>query len=150
MADNIIIRKAHYADIQPMAILLEELFTIEDDFVIDTQKQIRGLSLLLKTPNAFLYLAKHKNRVIGMITMQRLVSTAMGENVGLIEDLIVNSDFRRRGVGRLLLQNVIHKSEQLGYARLSLGADRRNDTAIGFYRAFGFEPSNIGLMYRIR
>ncbi len=133
-----------------MAVLLKELFSIEDDFVIDTQKQIRGLSLLLKTPNALLYVAKYKNRVIGMISMQRLVSTAMGENVGLIEDLIVNTDFRRRGVGRLLLQSVIHKSEHLGYARLSLGADGRNHTAIGFYRAFGFEPSNMGLMYRIR
>ena len=150
MGDKITIRRAQGNDIKAMAGLLEELFGIEDDFTIDVEKQIRGLHLLLKTPNAFLYVANYKNRLIGMISMQRLISTAMGEYVGLIEDLIVSSDFRSRGVGTLLLEAIMAKSIQLGYTRLALGADERNHTAIAFYRTFGFETSNMGLMYQIQ
>ncbi|HEX5670287.1 MAG TPA: GNAT family N-acetyltransferase [Sulfuricurvum sp.] len=150
MVDKMVIRRAQHNDLNAMAGLLEELFGIEDDFAIDVEKQIRGLYLLLKAPNAFLYVAKYKNRVIGMISMQQMISTAMGGYVGLIEDLIVSSDFRSRGVGRLLLEAIITKSVQLGYSRLALGADERNHTAIAFYRTFGFEMSNMGLMYHMR
>jgi len=86
--------------------------------------------------------------VIGMVSMQSLISTVTGGKVGLIEDMIISEDFRHKGVGTLLLSAMIDVSQQLGFQRLSLGADRRNDSALAFYRTFGFETSNMGLMYR--
>ncbi len=46
------IRRAVHNDIPQMANLLSELFAIEDDFTIDTEKQSRGLKLLLDTHSA--------------------------------------------------------------------------------------------------
>lgn len=149
MADKIVIRKAHYADLQSMAVLLEELFTIEDDFVIDTQKQIRGLQLLLNTPNSIILVAQKNDSVVGMVSIQQVISTAIGEKVGLIEDMVVHSDHRTEGIGSLLLDSLITLSIQLGCGRLSLGVDLRNHAAKSFYIRFGFKPSNMGLMYRI-
>lgn len=143
------IRRASFNDIPAMAGLLGELFGIEDDFLIDTDKQIRGLTLLLQNSAATVLVAEVEERVIGMVSMQSLISTAMGEKVGLIEDMIVTADFRGKGIGRLLLMGMIEESERLGYGRLSLGADRRNSPALCFYKTFGFETSNMGLMYRI-
>ncbi len=148
MGVNIQIRYAYADDIEAMTELLSELFEIEDDFVIDTAKQQRGLELLLQKPDAKVLVATHLNRVIGMVSMQSLISTACGERVGLIEDMIVNTDFRRKGIGKRLFESMLEEADQLGYARVSLAADRRNDTALDFYRTFGFEASNMGLIYR--
>jgi len=142
------IRHADYNDISAMAQLLSELFTIEDDFIIDTDKQIRGLQLLLQNHDATILVAEASHRVVGMISMQSLISTAMGERVGLIEDMIVTADFRRMGIGKLLLGAMIKESQRLGYARLTLGADIRNELAINFYQTFGFDMSNMELMYK--
>ena len=149
MDADIKIRNAHSDDIGVMAGLLLELFLIEDDFTIDVEKQIQGLELLLETDNCRVLVAEILGQVIGMITMQSLVSTAMGERVGLIEDMIVSHEFRRIGVGRLLLNTMIENANSLGYGRIALGADRRNESAIAFYQTFGFETSNMGLMYRL-
>ena len=146
--NNVVIRKAQHHDLIPMAELLEQLFCIEDDFTFDLNKQISGLRLLLKVPTASMFVAKVKNRVVGMITLQSLISTAMGEQVGLIEDLVVSSEYRGKGIGKSLLNSVINESERRGYVRLSLGADIRNTSAINFYHTHGFQASSMGLMYR--
>lgn len=144
-----IIRKAHRDDTAAMGGLLAELFAIEDDFVIDADKQILGLQLLLQNSDSTLLVAETSGCVVGMVSMQRFISTAMGGEVGLIEDMIVTADWRGQGVGRLLLSTMIERSQQLGYGRLSLAADRRNEQALAFYRTFGFETGNMGLMYKI-
>ncbi|MDO9057054.1 MAG: GNAT family N-acetyltransferase [Sulfuricurvum sp.] len=143
------IRRACYDDIDAMAGLLSELFAIEDDFSIDIEKQSRGLKLLLDTPSAILLVVESKEGVIGMATLQTLISTAMGEKVGLIEDVIVSEAYRGTGIGKALLEALIAESEGAGLKRLALGADHRNHKAIAFYQKQRFSISNMGLMYRL-
>lgn len=149
MGDSIKIRKAQLHDLKPMAKLLRELFAIEDDFTFDIECHFKALTLLFYSKEATLYVAKNKNRVIGMVSMQSLVSTVMGGSVGLIEDMIVTHDFRGQGIGKQLLTAMIDESKRLGYTRLALAAHRGNDAAHSFYQSFGFDSSNMGLMYRI-
>lgn len=141
------IRRARYDDIPAMANLLSKLFTIEDDFAIDIEKQSHGLKLLLDTENAIVLVAQEEENVIAMATVQKLVSTAMGEYVGLIEDVIVHEAYRGKGIGKSLLEELITESEIAGLKRLALGADHRNHNAIAFYEKFGFTTSQMGLMY---
>lgn len=149
MVDEFSIIVANLNDLLSMADLLKVLFMIEDDFVIDRQKQIHGLQLLLEQSNTTILIAQHHNRLVGMVSMQQLISTAMGERVGLIEDMIVQSDFRGQGIGSLLLTSLITVSKQLGYKLLTLGVDLLNTPAKAFYTRFGFQTSNMGLMYKI-
>jgi ribosomal protein S18 acetylase RimI-like enzyme len=146
---DIRIRQAQTDDLKAMAGLLKELFAIEDDFTVDTEKQILGLSLLLDHGDTDVWVAEDQKKVIGMVSMQRLVSTAMGEYTGMIEDLVVAERYRGMGVGSSLLETVIAESAKKGYGRLSLGADNRNNRAIEFYRRKGFAASHMGLMYRM-
>ncbi len=148
MDGSINIRKALLDDVIPMAKLLGELFAIEDDFVFDEESHTKALTLMINTQHSTLYVATINNRLIGMVTMQPLISTAMGGYVGLIEDVIVAHDFRGQGIGKQLLMTMIEESKLLGYTRLSLSADKRNDVAIDFYRTLGFEASNMRLLYR--
>lgn len=143
------IRRASYNDIPAMVNLLSELFTIEDDFTVDTEKHFRGLKLLLDTSNAILLVAQSDDRVVGMASLQTLVSTAIGEYVGLIEDVVVTDSHRGMGIGKALIEALIVESERAGLKRLALGADHRNHSAIAFYQKFGFTLSHMGLMYRV-
>ena len=142
------IRPAYSDDIEQLAGLLAELFEIEDDFVIDRKNQLRGLQLLLENPDALVLVAEINGKIIGMASLQRLISTAAGEYVGLIEDVVVTHSFRGQGIGSKLLESIFAEADARGYARLALGADLRNTKAIGFYKRFGFSASNMGLMYR--
>lgn len=143
-----LIREARTGDLAEMALLLAELFTIEDDFVIDEAKQINGLRLLLESSSGTVFVAQLDQRVVGMLTVQSVVSTAAGEYVGLIEDLIVSEPYRGCGIGKQLLHAVLAASKEKGLGRLALAADNRNVSAIAFYQKYGFETSRMGMLYR--
>ena len=132
-----------------MVALLAELFAIEDDFTVDPARQHRGIETLLATPDATVLVAEQKGKTVGMATMQRLVSTAVGAPVGIIEDVVVQKGCRGNGIGQALIEALIIRSESQGYGRLAVGVDQRNRSAIPFYEKMGFATSHMGLMYRI-
>jgi ribosomal protein S18 acetylase RimI-like enzyme len=147
MGDSLSIRLAKRDDIPDMVKLLHELFAIEDDFVFNEENQSCALELLLQNSQSVVLVAEIYNDVIGMITLQRVISTAMGGYVGVIEDVVVSKAYRGVGVGTKLLSALIAKADERGWKRLALGADLRNTKAIGFYQKYGFSTSYMKLMY---
>jgi GNAT superfamily N-acetyltransferase len=129
------IRQARPGDIPRMCDLLTELFTIESDFVPDVEKQVHGLSALIANPlgKVLILVAMIDELVVGMATVQTIISTAEGGRVGLIEDVIVDRKFRCRGIGTLLLEGIVAWSERTGLRRLQLLADSDNQRALDFY-----------------
>ncbi len=142
------IRRAAAADIDDMVSLLGELFEIEDDFAIDPCAQRQGLELLLNDPDATLLVADAMGSVVGMATMQRFVSTAVGEYVGLIEDVVVTMSHRGNGIGSRLLQAMLSEATRQHLMRLALAVDVRNLRALSFYGRYGFRISRMGMLYR--
>ena len=118
-----------------MAELLGDLFTREADFGPDPEKQALGLSSLVAGPSeqCGVLVAEQTGVVIGMATVQTLVSTAEGGRVGLVEDVIVDPRHRGTGVGTRLLDAVEAWSRNRGLKRLQLLADRENSSALDFY-----------------
>lgn len=55
--------------------------------------------------------------------------------------LDVHPDFRRRGLGRRLIESVLARSAARGTRRVILEVDVGNSGAIAFYRALGFRES---------
>jgi ribosomal protein S18 acetylase RimI-like enzyme len=141
------IRPACRSDIPAMAGLLAELFSIEDDFVPDGEKQYAALAMLIDDPNAIVSVAEIENTIAGMISIQRLISTATGDYVGLIEDMIVSQRFRGQKIGSALLLSAINEAVSRSWKRFSLGADVRNTGALAFYERHGFVRSHLHLMY---
>jgi len=129
------IRAARPEDIPGMTDLLAELFRIEADFAPDVAKQIRGLSVLVaESPGrSCVLVAEQGGMIVGMATVQTLISTAEGGRVGLVEDVIVERKFRSMGIGTLLLDGIAAWSERTGLKRLQLLADRENLPALDFY-----------------
>lgn len=145
------IRTAELSDIEALTELLAELFQIEADFQFDAQKQRAGLKLLLHSDQACVFVAQtiDNKKVIAMCSMQTLISTAEGGKVGLVEDVIVNTAYRGRGIGKKLLQHLTEWAVQHDFKRLQLLADKTNASALTFYTQQRWQSTQLVALRKI-
>ncbi len=144
----ITIRRAGKPDIDAMTSLLQELFSIETDFVIDAGKQKAGLMLLLAdTDKRMVFVAADDLELAGMVTAQLVVSTAAGGHAALLEDMVVREKLRGRGIGAALFEAVQAWAAGKNAKRLQLLADERNKPALAFYKKLGFTGSRMRGFY---
>lgn len=139
----ITIRNAESSDVAQLAELLEELFAIEADFVFDRDKQVSGLKQLLDSGKDRVFVAESDKRIVGMCSLQTLISTAEGGPVGLLEDLIVTAEFRHQGIGEKLLAAAVDQAERQGLKRLQLLADKNNLPALTFYEKQAWRQTQL-------
>ncbi len=148
MKTGITVERAQEEDLPEMARLIGVLFTIEVDFEIDYEKQLSGIKKLYGYEGADLLVAKHEGKVVGMVTMQRLISSAAGDFVGQIEDLVVHEEYRKMGVGSRLINKMRFIAiEEYGYKRIQLAADMDNTNALQFYTRRGFRRTNLNVYH---
>ena len=139
------IRNARLEDLDTLAILLRQLFSIEADFDVDAERQRRGLSMMLDgcLKHRCVKVAEVQGEVVGMVTAQLLISTAEGGIVALVEDMVVDSHHRARGIGRRLMTAIEEWSRERGAKRLQLLADHTNFSALDFYHKIGWRPTRL-------
>lgn len=149
MSYPITVRAATLYDIDALVNLLQQLFLLEADFNFNADKQKRGLEKLImeQIKNKALLLVAETNdstpSIIGMCSGQTLVSTAEGGTVALIEDVVVDENFRGRGVGKALLKNIEQWVIEQGMTRMQLLADRDNRNAIDFYQNNNWQATQL-------
>ncbi len=135
------IEPAVYADVPALVSLLAQLFSIERDFAIDSRRQQRGLELLIaQSPEHSVVMVARDDRrsAIAMASAQLAISTAEGAPSAWIEDVVVAPEYRRKGIGRALLQSLLDWAEAQGATRAQLLADQANEPALEFYRRLGW------------
>jgi len=136
-------------DLEELADLLTELFTLESDFRPEREKQLTGLRLILENPQiGQLFVLRVDNRVAGMANALITVSTAEGKRVVLLEDVIIKSAYRGKKIGRRLVEHVLEWAVDQGMPRVTLLADQENKPALTFYNRLGFEPSAMRVLRR--
>jgi GNAT superfamily N-acetyltransferase len=138
------IEQASESDVGGMADLLLSLFDQEADFKPDRALQETGLRLILADPKiGQLFVAKESGNVVGMVSLLFTVSTAMGQPVCWLEDMVVAQSARGQGLGSKLLAHAIDFAKAKGYGRITLLTDRINENAQRFYARHGFNNSEM-------
>ncbi len=79
------------------------------------------------------WVARHQGQVVGMVGVQRT-----SDNSAEIRRLRVHSDFRRRGVGTLLMKNALQFCRDKGYLKVVLDVRIERAPAIALFEKFGF------------
>lgn len=144
MSDTLSIRLGTETDIPAMAELLRQLFSIELDFEVDSERQQRGLRLLLSNGDyARVLVAEENGKVVGMCSGQVVISTAEGAPSIWVEDVVVDEKSRGHGVARALLDQLEVWARERGATRLQLLADLQNDKALEFYRKNGWDKTQM-------
>jgi GNAT superfamily N-acetyltransferase len=149
-ANRLLFRPAHQTDIPVLCSLLEELFSLETDFHPDRHKQTQALQLLIDKANVnhdhpacVVWVAEQGGEVIGMCSLQVLISTAEGGEVGLVEDVIIDAAHRKQGIGQQMFESLEAWARERGLARLQLLADTHNSEAIAFYEKHGWSRTQM-------
>lgn len=138
------IDKAVPADIPALSELLSVLFTQEAEFTPDPEAQAKGLGRIIGNPEVGAVLvAREDGRVVGMVNLLFTISTALGERVALLEDMVVSPRIRGAGVGSQLLAQAISFACAQGCRRITLLTDRANESAQRFYGKQGFVVSGM-------
>lgn len=136
------ITPANTSDIPDLCKLLNILFTQEADFQPDVKAQTRGLAGIIDNSEIGLILiAREGAKALGMVNLLWTISTALGERVALLEDMVVAPEARSSGLGSQILQQAILQARAAGCKRITLLTDRTNTDAQRFYRKHGFDFS---------
>src|SRR3954449_11986637 len=123
--ENVVIEPATEADLDELSQMLGDLFSQESDFRPDKDKQLRGLRLIFEQPSrGRVFVLRHDGVIVGMINLLFTISTAEGGFVVLLEDLVVNKQYRDHGYGSRLLDYAINFCRQKNFARITLLTDR--------------------------
>lgn len=138
------IEKATSADIPALSELLSALFSQEEEFAPNPEAQSKGLTQIINHPETgVILLARQGEQVVGMVNLLFTVSTALGDPVALLEDMVVSLPARRAGIGTQLLAEAISFARSQGCRRITLLTDRTNEAAQRFYEKQGFVASSM-------
>lgn len=139
-----LIEKATAADIPALSDLLSVLFSQEAEFTPNAGAQQRGLAQIISKPEIGVVLvARQNNQIVGMVNLLFTISTALGDRVALLEDMVVSPASRGSGVGTKLLSEAISFARVQGCKRITLLTDQSNESAQRFYARQGFVMSGM-------
>lgn len=131
------IRKATEVDVPVILRLINELavFEKEPDAVEITEETLFKYGF---SEEAFFhcYVAEFKKEVVGMALFYPRFSTWKGKTIHL-EDLIVKQSMRGKGIGRVLLDNVVEFAKAQKLRRVEWVVLDWNTPAVEFYKNYG-------------
>ena len=148
MRENaVIIENANADDIPALVRLLNVLFSLEQDFSPNAQRQSDGLHLILQNPdNAIIKIARNEtDHIIGMVSAQLVISSAQGARSAWVEDMVIREDCRSQGIGRQLLSSALQWAKEKGATRAQLLVDVDNDPALAYYDHLGWKSSRLNM-----
>jgi ribosomal protein S18 acetylase RimI-like enzyme len=106
------------------------------------------LDELLEEPRAQVLVAEGEDGVVGAASLWIKPDLAHGDAVIEVPMLVVSGSARRRGVGRLLVEEIQSVAAAENAALIELVATNENDVARAFYRSLGFvETDHIALEF---
>lgn len=80
------------------------------------------------------------SRLVGGAGVGPLQGLPVTEGIGEVRDVVVESDFRGRGIGARLLKRCLAEARRLGYKRLYLEMTPQMEQAKKLFYRFGFRP----------
>ena len=141
------IRNMHAQDMEALAALYYQFWNTPSN-----AEKMRAKFLSLQSDSAYIFLcAVEDERVVGSVT-GTVCEELYGECLPflLVENMIVDKNFRRRGVGKTLFNELEQRAKEKGCRQIILVTESDREDARGFYASLGFHPTkNAGFKKKI-
>ena len=144
MHNNLDFRIATFEDIPVLCELLIQLFSQEVEFVPDYEKHEKALKKIINDKNiGDIFVAVKEKKVIAMVNILYTISTALGEKVAILEDMVVFDSLRNQNIGSHLIKFTINYLKENSVKRVTLLTDGDNFNAHKFYEKQGLNKSSM-------
>ena len=142
--ENISFRKAEIEDIAVLCELLWELFSQEVEFTPNKKIQEKALKKIIEHKNiGDIFVAVNENKVIAMVNVLYTISTALGEKVAILEDMVVSQNYKNQKIGSSLIEFTLDYLKKNSFKRVTLLTDSDNFNAHNFYKKHEFTKSSM-------
>ena len=144
-----VIRQAEGRDIQRILELYKQLTVTTSQIELNkesTQNDYRQiLSQISATEGHQLLVLEYKGEIIGSMVLLIVPNLSHGGHPwAIIENLIIDSRYRRLELGGMLIAYAIDKAKSSGCYKVELSSTRSRRGAHLFYRSMGFEAAAYG------
>jgi len=138
----VIVRRADPADAPALVALAAAVSAEPEGWLIGSGWRSAGderrfLRAVRRHPDAAVFVAELEGEIAGRMSLARDPHPASTHVADL--GLMVDIRFRRRGIGRALLEAAVEWAREHRVAKLELHVFPWNEPAIGLYESFGFE-----------
>lgn len=142
---DILIRKAQFADVSSVYLLICELE--EKELPRDYFEQTFRNNL--ESPLVHYWVAMESSKVIGFISLHEQFLLHHGKPTAEIQELIITSNYRGRGIGEMMLARVLEIAQFKGLEEVELTSNNMRTRAHEFYKSNGFAASHQKLVYKL-
>jgi len=115
--------------------------------LLSEQKQIDLVEGLKNHPKTIVFLAETQGVFIGMLTAFENFSTFTARPMMNIHDVMVLETYRKKGVGRSLMNALIEEAGKRNCSRVTLEVRKDNLPAQKLYRDLGFHELEPDMFY---
>jgi RimJ/RimL family protein N-acetyltransferase len=139
---SVVVRRAVPADAPALVELGRDVGAEPEGWLLTTSswrssaEERRYLRSVRRSPNAAVFVAESPRGIVGRLSIARDSHPASPHVADL--GLMVAAPYRRRGIGRALLDEAVAWARAAGVTKLELHVFPHNEPAIALYEQFGF------------
>ena len=135
---SLVIRAARRDDSALIFALVRELAEYEKlSAEVDATEDAVAAALFTPEPRLFCDIAEWSGEAAGFSTWFLNYSSFRGRHGVYLEDIFVRPAFRKRGIGKALMQRLARRCVEQGYARFEWAVLDWNAPSIAFYKSIG-------------
>lgn len=143
------IRKATRDDLEDILALYAEP-DIDNGNVLDLYSAESVFNKMKLYPNYALYVAAIDNQIVGSFALLIMDNLAhIGAPSAVIEDVVVHSKWRGKGIGEQMIQFAMEKAKEQKCYKLALSCSINRDRAHKFYESLGFEKHGYSFLVKL-
>lgn len=142
------IRRLQISDLEPLRQLYRQ-FWGEDSSIERMRERFHEIG---SNSRQVIFCATLDNLVVGSV-MGIVCDELYGDCKPFLvmEDLIVNMEYRNHGIGRALVRELEHYAKENGCSQMLFITEANRHDAVSFYKSIGFDPkSHIGFKRKIQ
>lgn len=146
MEDQVRIRDATGGDLPTVLRLLAQLpVEPSEGYMPSVSDASKIFGQMLASADRKLLIAEDAAGAAGIVDLLVVPNlTHGGSPWAIVENLVVDSDRRRNGIGQALMREVIERAKRAGCYKVQLMSNVRREGAHDFYRSLGFEENAQG------
>lgn len=146
---SIKIRKAIEADL-PAVLKLYAQKDIDNGDVLSMDEAEVAFSKFGLYPNYSLYIAEIAGKVVGTFELLIMDNLAhRGKPSGVVEDVVVDVEYRSQGIGRQMMEYAIDVCRENGCYKMTLSSNLKRERAHQFYENLGFKKHGFSFLIEI-